>query len=112
MLAPSALAASSGVLYFLGFVGFEQAYLSWICLVPVLLAVRDLRPRRALLYGVVFASHQVGAFLGAWGGGLAFDLLGSYDSVWLASIALALFATLIHLPIKDEPLARLAAAPA
>jgi predicted MFS family arabinose efflux permease len=66
----------------------------------------------SMLYGVVFASHQVGAFLGAWGGGLAFDLLGSYDSVWLASIALALFAALIHLPIKDQPLARLAAAPA
>lgn len=64
----------------------------------------------SMLYGVVFASHQLGAFLGAWGGGLAYDLLGSYDSVWLASIGLALFATLIHLPINDQPLARLAAA--
>lgn len=64
----------------------------------------------SMLYGVVFASHQLGAFLGAWGGGLAYDLLGSYDSVWIISIGLALFATLIHLPIKDQPLARLAAA--
>jgi len=66
----------------------------------------------SMLYGVVFASHQVGAFLGAWGGGLAYDLLGSYNSIWLASIALALFAAAIHLPIKDQPLARLAATPA
>jgi predicted MFS family arabinose efflux permease len=65
----------------------------------------------SMLYGVVFASHQVGAFLGAWGGGLAFDWFGSYDSIWLASIGLALFATLIHLPIDDRPLARLQAAP-
>lgn len=61
----------------------------------------------SMLYGVVFASHQVGAFLGAWGGGWAYDVLGSYESIWLASIALALFAALIHLPIKDAPLPRL-----
>jgi predicted MFS family arabinose efflux permease len=61
----------------------------------------------SMLYGVVFASHQVGAFLGAWGGGYAYDMVGSYASIWLASIALAIFAALIHLPIKDQPLARL-----
>lgn len=61
----------------------------------------------SMLYGVVFASHQLGAFLGAWGGGLAYDLLGSYDAVWLAAIALALFAAAIHLPIDDRPMARL-----
>ena len=55
------------------------------------------------LYGVVFLSHQLGAFLGAWGGGAAFDLLGSYDLVWLTSIALALLATLLHLLIDDMP---------
>lgn len=62
----------------------------------------------SMLYGVVFASHQVGAFLGAWGGGFAYDALGSYDSIWLASIALAVFAGFVHLPIKDHPLPRLA----
>lgn len=61
----------------------------------------------SMLYGVVFASHQLGAFLGAWGGGYAYDVLGSYDSIWLASIALAVFAALIHLPIQDQPVARL-----
>jgi predicted MFS family arabinose efflux permease len=52
----------------------------------------------------------VGAFLGAWGGGWAYDVLGSYESVWIASIGLALFAALIHLPIRDRPLMRLAEA--
>jgi predicted MFS family arabinose efflux permease len=66
----------------------------------------------SMLYGVVFASHQVGAFFGAWGAGYAYDVLGSYDSVWIVSILLAGFAALIHLPIDDRPLARLAAAPA
>ncbi len=66
----------------------------------------------SMLYGVVFASHQVGAFLGAWGGGYAYDVMGSYDSIWLASIALAIFAALIHLPIRDQPVARLREAPA
>jgi predicted MFS family arabinose efflux permease len=62
------------------------------------------------LYGVVFASHQVGAFFGAWGAGYAYDVLGSYDSIWIASILLAAFAAVIHLPIDDRPLARLQAA--
>lgn len=57
------------------------------------------------LYGVVFMSHQVGAFLGAWGGGAAYDGFGSYDLVWSASIALALLAAAIHLLIDDRPLA-------
>ena len=61
----------------------------------------------SMLYGVVFASHQVGAFFGAWGGGWAYDVLGSYDLIWLASIALALFAAAIHIPIRDQPLPRL-----
>src|SRR5690606_35388454 len=40
----------------------------------------------SMLYGVVFASHQVGAFFGAWGAGWAYDALGSYDAVWIVSI--------------------------
>ncbi|MBK8176300.1 MAG: MFS transporter [Rhodospirillales bacterium] len=66
----------------------------------------------SMLYGVVFASHQLGAFLGAWGGGWAYDALGSYDAIWLASIALALFAAVVHLPIKDRPVVRVAEVPA
>jgi len=59
------------------------------------------------LYGIVFLSHQIGSFFGAWAAGLAFDRTGSYDTVWAASIALALFAAIVHLPIRDAPVARL-----
>ena len=61
----------------------------------------------SMLGGLVFMWHQVGAFLGAWLGGYAFDLTGSYDAVWLAAIALGVAAALIHLPIADSPVARL-----
>jgi len=56
------------------------------------------------LFGVVFLSHQVGSFLGAWLGGVVFDATGSYDSIWLASIALGFLAALLHVPIADRPL--------
>jgi len=58
----------------------------------------------ATLFGIVMLSHQVGGFLGAWLGGLAYDLYGSYDVVWYISIALGLIAALVHAPIADRPL--------
>lgn len=58
------------------------------------------------LGGIVFLSHQVGAFLGAWSAGWAFDVTGSYAAIWLISIGLALMAALANLPIREAPLAR------
>jgi MFS family permease len=55
------------------------------------------------LYGVVFLSHQVGSFLGAWLAGRMFDATGSYDAVWLASIALGLFAAGVSFATRDAP---------
>lgn len=49
-----ALAALSGALYFLGFVGFGYWPLTWICLIPVFFAIRRASPRRALAIGTVF----------------------------------------------------------
>ena len=60
-----------------------------------------------LLYGFVFLSHQVGSFLGAYLGGLFHDLYGSLDYAWYISIALSLFAGLIHLPIKEKAIERI-----
>ena len=60
-----------------------------------------------LLYGIVFLSHQVGSFLGAYLGGVFHDLYGSYDYAWYISIALSIFAGLIHLPIIEKQVARL-----
>ena len=62
----------------------------------------------SMLYGVVFFSHQIGSFLGAYLGGYFYDQYGSYDYAWYLSIGLSFFATLVHLPIDEKPLARLA----
>jgi MFS family permease len=60
-----------------------------------------------LLYGIVFLSHQIGSFFGAYLGGLFHDLYGSYDYAWYLAIALSVFAAIIHLPIKEQPVMRL-----
>ena len=62
----------------------------------------------SMLYGVVFFSHQIGSFLGAYLGGYFYDQYGSYDYAWYLSIGLSFFATLVHLPIDEKPLTRLA----
>ena len=64
------------------------------------------------LFGVAFFSHQVGAFLGAWLGGVIVDRTGSYDLMWTISICVAAFATIVHLPINERPVTRLAEVPA
>ncbi len=60
----------------------------------------------SMLYGIVFLSHQVGSFFGAWMAGLIFDATGSYNIAWGFAIALGLFAGLVHLPIADAPIKR------
>jgi len=59
-----------------------------------------------MLSGVVFFSHQLGSFCGAYFGGYLYDLTGSYQIVWGIAIALGVFACLINLPIREEPLVR------
>ena len=61
----------------------------------------------AMLYGVVFFSHQIGSFLGAYLGGYFFDKYGSYDYAFYLSIGLSFFATLVHLPIDEKPVMRI-----
>jgi predicted MFS family arabinose efflux permease len=60
-----------------------------------------------MLFGIVFFSHQIGSFIGVWMAGRAFDLTRSYDLMWWTSIALGIFAALVHWPISQEPVARL-----
>ncbi len=62
----------------------------------------------ATLFGIVFFSHQIGSFIGIWLGGYLYDTMGSYDPVWWAGVALGLLAAVVHLPINERPLARLA----
>lgn len=57
-----------------------------------------------MLFGVVFFSHQIGSFLGAWLGGIVYDATLSYDAMWMATVVAGVFATLVHLPIRDSSL--------
>lgn len=66
----------------------------------------------SMLYGIVFFSHQLGSFLGGWGGGRLYDLTQSYDAMWWISVALGLTAALLNLLIREQPVARLAPAAA
>ena len=48
------------------------------------------------LFGVMFLSHQIGAFLGAWLGGLSYQVSGSYATGWLALIAVGMAAAALQ----------------
>jgi len=64
------------------------------------------------LTGVAFFSHQVGAFLGAWGGGVVFAALGSYDVAWKIAVLIGLIAGTVQLLMSKRPLPRMVGAPA
>jgi len=66
----------------------------------------------ATLTGIAFLFHQVGSFVGVWFGGYLFDATGSYQLMWILTIALGVMAGVINLPINDRPIARPVAAPA
>jgi predicted MFS family arabinose efflux permease len=55
------------------------------------------------LYGVVFFSHQVGSFFGAWMGGLVFAQWGNYDFAWGALIAIGLTAFTLQWLMDESP---------
>jgi MFS family permease len=63
----------------------------------------------SVLFGFVLFSHQLGSFLGVWMAGVLFDATQSYDAMWWISIGLGLFAALIHWPISEQPVPRVAA---
>jgi len=62
------------------------------------------------LYGLVFFSHQLGSFLGVWLGGRLYDTTGDYTLVWWVGIGIGTFSAIVHLPIRERPLAAPAAA--
>ena len=66
----------------------------------------------SMLFGIVFLSHQIGSFAGVWLGGYLFDATGSYNLVWIGSIALGVIAAILNLPIDERPVERMEARPA
>jgi predicted MFS family arabinose efflux permease len=79
--------------------------LDWVATVPPTLALcRQFFGERApVVFGWVFASHQVGSALAAWGGGVVHDLTGSYDPAWYAAGALCLLASALSLSVRLGP---------
>ena len=57
------------------------------------------------LYGIVFLSHQLGGFLGVWLGGRLYDAYGNYTMVWWIGVGIGVFSALVHLPVRERPLA-------
>jgi predicted MFS family arabinose efflux permease len=51
---------------------------------------------QAMIQGLAFMSHQLGSFLGAYGGGLIYDALGSYTMAWRIGVALGLAGGIIQ----------------
>ena len=64
----------------------------------------------SMLYGIVFFSHQIGSFFGAWAGGYIYDRFGSYDLMWWLTVASGVVAFVLHMMINERPAPRLAPA--
>ncbi|WP_375259866.1 MFS transporter [Citreimonas sp.] len=64
------------------------------------------------LYGIVFLSHQLGAFFGVWLGGALYDVYGGYDLVWWIGVGIGAFSAIVHLPIRETARPVVAASPA
>ncbi|MEW6637162.1 MAG: MFS transporter, partial [Actinomycetota bacterium] len=74
----------------------------WLSTVPLtsgLVAVMFGTRYLGTLFGFVFFSHQVGAFLGVWLGGVAYERTGGFMPVWWTGVALAVIAAGLHWPI-------------
>lgn len=90
------------MVFFIVFYGLD-----WVATVPPTLALcrEQYGEDSAIVFGWVLASHQVGAALVAFLGGVARDAFGSYDMVWYASGTLCAMAALMALVIRRRPAA-------
>jgi MFS family permease len=89
--------------------------LLWLSTVPLtsgLVALMFGTRHVGMLFGVVFLSHQIGAFTGALLGGVVYERTGNYDLMWLLCILLSVGAALVHLPIHERRATRWAPEPA
>jgi predicted MFS family arabinose efflux permease len=106
LVLPGLLAASlhPSMLVFILFYGLD-----WIATVPPTIALCRERFGDAgpVVFGWVFASHQVGAALAAAGAGIIHDRLGAYDTAFYVAGGLALVAAVLSVGIRRRPIMRL-----
>ncbi|MFD4509721.1 MFS transporter [Streptomyces sp. NPDC058457] len=93
------------MIFFIIFYGLD-----WVATVPPTLALCRERygDDSAIVFGWVLASHQIGAALVAYLGGVARDVFGTYDMVWYASGTLCAAAALMALLIRRRPVTAVA----
>lgn len=87
------------MLFFIVFYGLD-----WVATVPPTIALcrEYYGADSAIVFGWVLASHQIGAGVVAFAGGIARDVTGSYNTVWYASGALCAAAALMALLIRNR----------
>ncbi len=93
-------ASPMSILVFSGVMG-----LLWLSTVPLTMAlVAHTQGLKYLstLAGMIFLSHQIGSFTGAWLGGRIYDMYGDYTPMWWAAVGFGLLAAIIHMPIREE----------
>ena len=89
--------------------------LLWLGTIPLTsgLIVTFFGPKHlSMLYGIAFASHQLGSFVGSWLGGVLYDLTASYTIMWWLNIGAALFAFAVNWIIREKPVELPSTAPA
>ncbi len=80
--------------------------LLWLATVPMTSAIvtQQFGPTHAgALFGIVFLSHQIGSFIGAFLGGELVDATDSYIAMWWIGVALGVIAMVLHLLIDESP---------
>src|SRR3712207_3098334 len=79
--------------------------LDWVATVPPTLALcrEHFGARAPVVFGWVFAAHQVGSAVAAFGGGVGRDVTGSYDLAWFGAGALCLVAAVLSISIRRRP---------
>jgi len=106
VLDPALAQGGSGLFGFMAFYGLD-----WVATVPPTIALclqHFGRERGPLVYGWVFAGHQVGGALAAWGAGALHDATGSYRPSFVMAGAACLAAAIGALRIDRNPLPTLA----
>ncbi|MCZ2861120.1 MFS transporter [Blastococcus sp. VKM Ac-2987] len=79
--------------------------LDWVATVPPTLALcrEHFGARAPVVFGWVFAAHQIGSAVAAFGGGVIRDVTGSYDLAWFLAGGLCLLAAAASISIRRNP---------
>jgi predicted MFS family arabinose efflux permease len=99
LVLPSLIAASPhpSVLVFIIFYGLD-----WVATVPPTIALcrQHFGADGPIVFGWVFASHQVGAAIAATGAGVIRDVSGTYTTAWVVAGVLCFFAAVMSVRIR------------